>query len=132
MELKEKGNTTIYTIPLIPKKDMREIKGNYEKITALSFYGNTKTEDYLHITLTDEEDIPDALTKLRVIYPNIMKLDYDNTRTRTNQEMQEIEHIENRSPAELFGEFYKQQNNKELNEEQTKFLNGLIEKIWEV
>ena len=132
VELKEKGNIIIRTVPLIPEKDMREIKGTYDQITELSFYRNTDTEDYLHITLTDEEDIPDVLTKLRVIYPNIMKLDYDNTRTKKNQEMQEIENIEKRSPIELFGEFYKQQNNKELNEEQTKILNGLIEKIWEV
>ena len=132
VELKEKGNIQIDTIPLNPQKDMRELKGTYEELTALSFYKNTDTEDYIHITLTDEEDIPDVLTKLRVIYPNIMKLDYDNTRTKTNREMQEIENIESKSPMELFCDFYEQQNNQTLKEEQISFLEGLIERIWEV
>ena len=44
-------------------------------------------DDYLHITLTDEQDIPEALARLRVIYPNLMRLDYDNRRTQTRQEL---------------------------------------------
>ena len=54
-------------------------------MTSKSFYEGTATDDYLQVILTDEEDVPEAIGKLRVIYPNIMKLTYDNTRTRTHQ-----------------------------------------------
>ena len=50
----------IRTAPLIPKHDMREISGTFEELTKESFYQDQKTDDYLHVTLTDEEDIPDA------------------------------------------------------------------------
>ena len=74
---------TVRTVPLLPKRDLREIRGSYLEITARSFYEGSRTDDYLHVTLTDEEDQPDAIGKLRAIYPNIMKLDYDNQRTRS-------------------------------------------------
>ena len=131
VELKEKGNVDIREVSLSPKHDMREIKGNYEKVTSLEFYRGTATDDYLHITLTDEEDILDAVNRLRVIYPNIMKMDYDNTRTRNRQYVGEVEQVEKKTPAELFGELYFLQNNQGMTEEQHIFLQSLIEKIWE-
>ena len=75
-ELDENKNLTIRTIPLTPKHDMVELKGSYDELTAKSYYdGTTYREDYVHITLTDEDDIPDAVGKLRPIYGNLMKLD---------------------------------------------------------
>lgn len=131
VELKEKGSCLIRTIPLLPRRDMREIKSSYLKLTAKSSYEGTKVEDYLHITLTDEEDIPDAIRKLRVIYPNLMKLDYDNQRTRYHLKFVEAEAIEQKSPMELFMEFYEKQNNQPMSLEQKEYTMQLIEKIWE-
>ena len=85
----------------------------------------------MHITLTDEEDIPDAVGKLRSIYRNIMKLDYDNTRTRANMEISGAEDLEQKSPLELFGELYEKQNNQPMAKEQADFARQLIEEIWE-
>ena len=83
--MSEKGDTTYRTAELVPLRDMKEIKGKYSEITRMGYYfGTTLQEDYLHITLTDEQDIPDAAGKLRAIYHNLMKLDYDNLRTRTD------------------------------------------------
>ncbi len=131
IDFNEKNNIEISEIPLVPKRDMREIKGKYLDITAKSYYENTNREDYLRITLIDEEEIPEALGKLRVIYPNIMKLDYDNTRTRKGITISEGPSVEKKSPADLFSEFYQFQNNQSLNEEQEKLLKELVEKIWE-
>ena len=130
VDLKEKGEVTINTVPLIPVRDMKKLKGTYEELTRLSFYQSKNTKDYYHITLTDEEDIPDALAKLRVIYPNIMKMDYDNERTKKNQEITEIENMEKKSPSQLFDEFYQLQNNRQMNEEQREIINEFVEKIW--
>lgn len=130
-DLKEKGNIEITKIPFKPIRDMKEIKGTYDQITARDFYKDMNTQDYYHITLTDEEDVPEAIGKLRTIYPNIMRLDYDNTRTRTNNTVTEIENIELKSPLELFKEFYVIRNNQDMSPEQEKLAMDLIEKIWE-
>ena len=111
---------------------MREIKGKYEEITAKSFYENTTYQtDYMHITLTDEEDIPDGVGKLRSIYRNLMKLDYDNKRTRSNAHITGAENVEEKSPLELFSDFYELQNNQPMSDEQREYISSLIESIWE-
>jgi len=131
VELKEKGDIQIRTIPLIPKSDLREIKGKYNELTLKANYENTNTNDYIRITLTDENDIPDAINKLRVIYPNLMKLDYDNARTRTDNQITGAGNVKTKTPAELFSELYELQNNQSMSTEQEKILASLIEKIWE-
>ena len=131
VELGEKGTVNVRTIPLTPKHDLREIRGTYMELTARSFYEGTKTDDYLHITLTDEEDIPDAAAKLRILYPNLMKMDYDNQRTRAGGQIHGAASVEQKSPLELFAEFYEKQNNQPLSEEQNKLIEALIENIWE-
>lgn len=131
-ELKEKGTLEIHTVPLIPRRDMVELKGSYQQLTLREFYENTTyQEDYTHITLTDEEDIPDAVAKLRTVYHNLMKLDYDNTRTRHSAAISGAENVETRSPIDLFAEFYELQNGLPMSAEQTELVASLIEKIWE-
>ncbi|WP_324824133.1 exonuclease SbcCD subunit D [Sinanaerobacter sp. ZZT-01] len=128
----EKGSIFIDTIPLIPKRDLKEIRGTYTEITQRSFYEKTSyREDYVHITLTDEEDIPDAVGKLRTIYHNLMKLDYDNKRTRFHFEILGDDSVEQKTPLELFCEFYEKQNNQPMREEQQSFTSDMIRKIWE-
>ena len=131
LDFKNKENIEYSKIPLTPLRDMREISGTYDELTLKSNYENTNVDDYLHITLTDEEDIPDAIGKLRSIYPNIMKLDYDNLRTRGSGIVDAIENIESKSPFELFADLFKQQNNQDMSEEQEEIMRNLIDKIWE-
>lgn len=131
VDIKRKGNIELSFIPLTPKRDMVELKGTYEELTDKSFYENTTyDEDYIHITLTDEEDIPDVLAKLRVIYKNMMGLSYDNTRTRHSAEIDGAENVKDKPPIELFGEFYEMQNGKPMSEEQISFMNDIIERVW--
>lgn len=131
VELREKGTVEIRTVPLTPLRDLKELKGTYEELTSRDFYKDMNCEDYVHITLTDEEDILDALNKLRVIYPNIMKMDYDNMRTRSRQSIEEAKQVTEQSPMELFDELYELQNNQPMSEEQAVFMKALIGKIWE-
>ena len=131
VELKEKGSFLLHTVPLTPMQDLREIRGTYEEVTAKSFYENTTVEDYLHITLTDEEDVPEAVARLRVIYPNLMKLSYDNKRTRSNSIIDGALDVQKKSPLQLFGELYEQQNNQPMSDIQQAFMKDLIEHIWE-
>ena len=132
VELGEKGCLSVRTVPLTPQRDMAEIEGSYNELTRKSYYENTSyQDDYMHITLTDEEDILDAMGKLRVIYHNVMKLDYDNKRTRHSAEVNGSDAVETKTPFELFAEFYELQNNAPMSEEQSALINQMIEKIWE-
>lgn len=131
IDLKEKGSLTVTTVPLIPLRELREIRGSYMELTALSFYQNSNREDYLHVILTDEEDIPEVMGKLRAIYPNIMRLDYDNQRTRQDQQVDGVAAVEQKTPLQLFEELYLLQNNQPLSGEQRIFLTAMIERIWE-
>ena len=130
-ELKEKGTLEVTARPLTPLRDLREIRGSYLEVTAKSFYEGRNREDYLHITLTDEEDVPDGAAKLRVIYPNLMRLDYENARTRSRNLPEGAEEPAAKPPLELFEEFYERQNNQPMTEEQIRFSRELMETIWE-
>ena len=105
------------------------IRGSYEELVLRENYQGTDLEDYLHVILTDENDIPDVIGRLRSIYPNIMKLDYDNQRTRRNQELMKEEAAVEQSPMELLGQFFSQQNNQEMSPEQTEYARTLLETI---
>ena len=130
VDLEEKGNVRVRTRPLIPLHDMREIRGSYEEVVSRDFYRGTAVDDYLHITLTDEEDILDAMGKLRAIYPNIMRLDYDNRRTREGGQLPEkVQRA--KSPLELLEELYALQNNQPMSGEQRELSARLIEELWE-
>ena len=131
IDIKEKGDIKLDFIPLTPLRDMVEIKGSYNELMLKSFYENTSLPtDYVHITLTDEDDIPDVITKLRVIYKNIMKLDYDNQRTRKSSEINLINAVDSMSPLELFDTFYEIQNGNHLSDAQRAFLENIIEGVW--
>jgi len=122
---------TIRTVPLKPLHDLREIRGTYEELTAKSYWEQTEREDYLHIILTDEEDVPEAIGRLRAVYPNLMKLSYDNARTRSDSAIDSAENIQKKTPAELFEELYALQNNQPMNDVQRAFLLELFESVWE-
>ena len=131
VELEEKGNVSVKTVSLVPMRDMVEIKGKYNEIMLKSFYENTSyQEDYIHITLTDEEDIVDAIGKLRTVYHNLMKLDYDNKRTRSVSQVDGAVDVETKTPIELFSDFYELQNNQPMSDEQKAFVEDLIEQVW--
>lgn len=129
VELFEKGRVEIREVPLTPLRDMRKIRGTYLELTARSFYQGTNTEDYIQAILTDEEDIPDGMQKLRIIYPNLMRLEYDNRRTRENRQIQQAADAEEKSEAELFSKLYELQNNQPLDEEQKQFLEAVIRQV---
>ena len=130
VELLEKGNVTVNTRPLRPLHDMRELRGSYEELTSRDFYQGTAVDDYLHITLTDEEGILDAIGKLRSIYPNVMKLDYDNKRTREGRVVEAAANAD-KPPIVLMEELYQLQNNQPMTEQQADFAVKLMEEIWE-
>ena len=129
--LAAEGEAVIETVPLTPLHDLREERGSYLELVDLHRYEHTKTDDYLHLTLTDEQDVPEALARLRTVYPNLMRLDYDNQRTRAAaldpEAPSDDAHI---TPLEHFAAFYEAQNGQPMTDEQVQFCQQLIESIW--
>ena len=129
--LGKKGDTQVRTVPLVPRHEMREIRGKYHDLMQKTYYEGTATDDYLHVVLEDEEFEPDALAKMRTVYPNIMKLEYDNRRTRAAGDVAALEETEQRSSIELFDEFYTRQNGQPMGGEQRGFAAELLESLEE-
>lgn len=130
-ELRAKGETEIRQIPLQPRREMTELRGTFEEILAEARKKGEPQADYYHMILTDETDVVDALSRLREYYPNIMLLDYDNRRTRSQKEVEQLDRVEERTPGELFAALYEQQNGQEMDSDRKEYLDGLIREIWE-
>lgn len=130
-ELRAKGVTEIRQIPLQPRREMIELRGTFEEILEEARKKGELQTDYYHMILTDETDVVDALSRLREYYPNIMLLDYDNRRTRSQKEVEQLDRVEERTPGELFAALYEQQNGQEMDSDRKEYLDGLIREIWE-
>lgn len=131
--LGEKGDVQVRTVALTPLRELREIRGSYDELTARSFYEHTTyRSDYLHLILTDEQDVFDAMSRLRTIYPYLMTLDYDNARTRAAGGMSVPAETERRTPLELFEALYQRQNHQPMSEAQRAYIAQLMEQIMEV
>lgn len=131
--LGEKGDVQVRTVALTPLRELREIRGSYDELTARSFYEHTTyRSDYLHLILTDEQDVFDAMSRLRTIYPYLMTLDYDNARTRAAGGMSVPAETERRTPLELFEALYQRQNHQPMSEVQRAYIAQIMEQIMEV
>ncbi len=133
VEMDKKGEVSYQKIPLTPVKDMREIKGDIDKLLDPENYSKANTMDYIRAILTDEEDIYDAIGKMRSVYPNIMRLELENSKTNWNSEAKlSANNIENKTAMELFQEFYINQNNIPMSEEEEKIMREIFnEKVGE-
>ena len=121
----------IRTVPLTPIHDMGELRGTFEEIMDAEYAQGTPKDRYLRIVLTDENDIPDAVGRLRTVYKNLMQLEYDNTRTAKNNLISGAVQTQMKTPFELFSEFYELQNNAPMSREQRDYMLELIEAIGE-
>ena len=131
VELTKKGDFNCTLIPLKPLHEMRKLKGTFQEIMFGPESKASNKDDYLHITLTDEMDVPEGYGRLSSVYKNLISMDYDNSRTRANQDMTLLDNIKTVKPLELFEEFFEKQNNKKMTEDQKNFMEKLIEEIWE-
>jgi exonuclease SbcD len=126
----------IREIPLTPLHDVREIRGTFAELVSEGFRSaqiaaGQKLDDYIYVKLTDENDVLDAAQKLRGIYPNLMMLEYDNERTNNQKITVNVEKVEKKSPMQLFGDFFGEMNGRDMNDEESEFVQSIIDGIWE-
>ncbi len=126
IELNNKGEISIDTIPFVQIKDIKKLEGTYMELTDRKNYIDIKRDDYFHVILKDELDIPDALRKLKVIYPNILKLEYCNKRTATRRTCIRPDQVK-KNVLDYVKGLYEQQNNSQIDDMQLE----LIQHLWE-
>lgn len=131
IDFNKKGNLTFKLEELKPLRDMREIKGPIEQLIAPENYEGTNRNDYIRAIITNEKPVYDAIGQIKKIYPNTLKLELRNSKTNINLEYDEVnlEKIKTKSEIELFDDFYKMQNNENLNEEQAKIMQSIIKEV---
>ncbi len=123
VELGEKGTIKTKLIELTPARDMRKIKGKLRTLLSPEVAGLADPEDYLHVTLTDEETVIDAIGKLRHVYPNVMQIEFENRRQQAQGAFSlSSEAAREADPFELFQDFYEAQNNQPMSESQQELV----------
>jgi len=126
--LKAQGAPEIRLIPLRPRRDLRKIRGPLSALLSPEVAGQGNADDYLHVTLTDEDEPLDAMDALRGVYPNVMALAFDNARTRALAELSTPAPVAQADPQALFAEFYTQLNGREMNACQARIVRDLLAK----
>mgnify|MGYP001025129718 CR=1 FL=1 len=131
VELREKGKLQVETVPLVPLRDMVEMEGKFQDVTVPSFYENVDTDAFIRMTLTDEKEVRDAFSRLRMVYPNLMAMDYKGRTYQRAQETGNPGGMASLHPSDLFCRFYQEMNGEPVGEAQTQYLQEKIGKIWE-
>ena len=127
IDIKEKKDLNISLIRLKPKTEMRKIEGFIEDILDSS-YDINNSDDFVHVVLLDDKEVIDAIKKLRNKYKNIMSLKFKNIRSSNHSDIDVRDDISDTNPIDLFHDFFKLQNNREMNENQSKIVEKLIGK----
>ena len=131
VEIKEKGQVEYRQLPLVPARDFKTVRGIFSEVMSHGFTAPLSAEDYYRIILTDEQDVDQALARLRkYFYKNLMDLEYDNTRTRTQSDIDAGEEALEKEPIEVLQELFFKQNGTAMNDFQTQTAARLIEEIW--
>ncbi len=130
ISLAEKGKLDIEMISLIPKRDLRKITGTLDEILTSAKNDPNNHEDFIDITLTNEDEVMDAMASLRTVYPNVLKLSYDNKASRAAENIENFSGVNEKKPLEIFETFYQSRRGAEMSEEQRTYIQSLIEKIW--
>ncbi len=130
ISLGEKGRVDIDLIDLLPKRDLRKITGRLDDIMSMAAKDPNNHEDFIDITLTDENEVMDAISTLRSVYPNVLKISYENMATRAAEEIEKLGKLDKQNPQEIFEKFFNSRRGREMTAEEKEYMNSLIEKIW--
>jgi len=102
-------------VPLVPVHDMREVRMTLKELLEAGAEGLDGSEDYLHVTLTDEHPQIDAMARVREVFPNAMSLDYDNAAILARRtQVREAVDPDKVDTLELFARFYEEQAGKPM------------------
>ena len=131
VELRDKGSLNVKNLPLTPIHDMREIKGALTSLVSEEVSSLADKDDYLRVILTDEEELIDPMGRLRSVYPNVMALDFENSRTCIDLSgiSGGTDEVETLSPYDLFSEFFLESSGAAMSVEQAEIVREMLEAV---
>lgn len=131
IEFNSKDDIKIDLVVLEPVRDMRIIKGPILKLLSKDVYSLGNRDDYINAIITDNDYVVNAIGKLRKVYKNVLKLEYSNNRNLLDGNV--VNNVSNdmkdKSPLDLFKDFYLEQNNIELDVKREKILSDVIKEL---
>lgn len=132
IDMGEKGNIRISFCPLVPLRDMVEIKGEYDTLMSSEYYKDINRDNYIVAKLTDKLPVPDAFAKLRSVYNNIMSISYTCQEAAAAETASEEPLSVSTDPVELVKQFYQEMYGDEMDGEREKIITDILEEIKEV
>lgn len=127
IELDAEGNVKTESIPINPLRKMRKLKGDLINLTNPMIVSMEPCEDYLQITLTDEEELIDPIGTLRRVYPNVMQLLFEKREKETAGTFTARNEITDKPIAELFADFYELIRGQRPDEAREQVIKEVIE-----
>ena len=131
VELSADRSITLSTLPQPEPRRLQELRGTFAELTMPEAVARTDRDAYTHVILTDDQPVPEVMTRLRQYYPNLTHLDWDNARTRASETPSAISGVRRRMPDDLFQEFFTLTNGRPMTDEQSDYIRDLIRSIWE-
>jgi len=118
VQIGKDGHLIVECKTLQPLRDMRRIKGTLKALLEPTVYQDTNVDDYLHITLTDEGELIEPMSKLRMVYPNVLSLDIEVKERQVGESKTAAgQGYKSKSKLALFGDFYEDMTGQELSME---------------
>ncbi|MBP1039937.1 exonuclease SbcCD subunit D [Vagococcus sp. BWB3-3] len=128
--LVEVGAETVFDFVELPfLRDLQVLEGDFATLMAPSFYETIQRDNYLAISLTDRGVIPNVMTQLRTIYPQIIQLERAFGRDVKQASRNTTEAIQVTSPTALFANYFKETTGEPLSPRQREWLDDEISEI---
>ncbi len=129
-EIGKDGELSIQYKILLPLRNMRRIKGKLQELLDPVVYGKTEVEDYLHVTLTDEGELLEPMSKLRAVYPNILSLDIEIKERQVGESKTSAgQDYKHKSKLDLFSDFYTDMTGQEFSKEKALLVAQTIDAV---
>lgn len=128
VDLNKDGEVNVVLKSLNPVRDMRTIKGDLDYLTSPEFYEKLNKEDYIYALITDDGEVLDPMLKLRAVYPNVMGLRRESSRSLEEENLVRGNH-KTKTKLELFEEFYENITLKTFDEERKEVISEVLEEV---
>lgn len=122
-----KETLDIKFVPITPMRDVRVIEGPFEKLMEIG--KQSPSDDLIHAIITDEVAIFNPIGSLRTVYPNVLSLEINNSRTQNKKSLKRAKNILKQDKLVLISDFFKKQNNRDLNKNELNYLDTIIERM---
>lgn len=129
-EMKEKGELVWKLCPLKPMRDLRKIRGKLKDLTEESVVESENAKDYIGVTLTDSEELYNAIGVLRTFYPNVMQLTFERFEQKEEKHLQDVKSLQQKTPLELVENFLETVSDCEIKKEDQVIVEQWIEDIF--